>query len=263
MNELSQKYANINLKIDDSIASKEIGLNTMDNSLIGIYSVFRIRPQGNIRTTSSYNFTSKHCNKLKTITHNNKTYTSLYKPKDDEHAFYIHSINGRFIKYNKNEKIGDIIVLEDFLNKINEIIEINKLDNRFKKFSTLKYTIIALMMIGVATTGIYMLLLLYNLIFWLVSGKSEKVGYLYLFFYILVLFILYCYYKILIFYKKVFRFVIFKHILKKAEILEQEVENWNYAYFYQKNQKAVIADTYDYIQIFYDKSFVYEFFEHK
>jgi hypothetical protein len=263
MNKLSQKYANLNLETDDSIASKEVGLNMMDNSLIGMNNVFRIRSQGKIKTKYLHNFTSKHCDKLKTIQHKNKLYTSLYKPKDDEHAFYIHRINGKFTTYNKENIKKHLSVLDDFLNRINEILEIDKLNNRLKKHNAVKFTLIVLMILGTISTGIYMVLLIFNFMFWVISGKIIYLQNLDMFFYLLILFVLFYYYKFINFYNKISKFIIFKHILKKAETLEKELENWNNTYFYEKNMKAIIAETYDYIQIFYHKSFVYEFQEHK
>jgi hypothetical protein len=248
-------YFNINLTTADPNTSKEVGLNTIDRSLLSSSNVFHIKSKGYIKSTTNLtNFKIKHDKKIKSIFHNNKQYSALYKPRDDSHAFYIPFEKGHFT--NKKNKYNDII--DPLINRINEIIAIETVSPTLKKINRLSNAFKFLIFLISLKLGLFSLFIIYFFLLWLVHGINNAYE---------LIFVMLCYislfgiiavlYKFITSNNKKIKMLTFKHILKHKTQIESEIENWNDKVLYGSNMKAILADTFDYIQVFHNRSYVY------
>jgi hypothetical protein len=248
-------YFNMNLNSEMN-NSKEIHLNAIDSSTLSESNIFYIKPSGHIKTTVNLsNFKIKHCKRLRNIIFNGKRYNGLFKPKDDTHAFYIPNIQGRFV--NKNNKYTDII--DPLVSRLNDTSQIDNLSQTFARITLLKKVFIFLIFIIALLLGLFCLLIIYTFILWSIwyqHSKNVELAFT-VFTYITLFGLAYLFYLLITSNNKRIRMLSFQQLARRRAQLEAEVDNWNEKVLFNQNMKAVLADTFEYIQVFYNKSHVY------
>jgi uncharacterized membrane protein YqjE len=254
MDKSRNKYYNITLD-NDANTSKEIRLNAIDSSVLSESNIFHIKSEGIIKTTVNLsNFKVRHCKRIKSVSLNGKRYTGLYKPKDDTHAFYIPAVSGKFI--NKAGKFKDII--DPLLTRLNDISDIERLNHTFTKIGRLKKLFILMIFIVAMLMGLFCLLTIYIFMLWSVNAQHTGSELIFTVCTYIALFgLAYVFYKLITSNNKRIKYLCFHQLNKKRKELESEIENWNEKVLNNENMKAQLADTFDYIQVFSNRHFVY------
>jgi hypothetical protein len=279
-------YANLSCETQRSEGNNDVEMNNMqltnEDPENPENRSFHIKTAANCKTVADFDdFKMKHCKRVRTVIHQGNKLTSIYHPKDDTHAFYINrNKDGNFdLNYNKNKSTKTETrkfqmvkePLTHFINKINSVIAVEEISTQLKKLKMKK--------LGVLIGMCFLIFLLaYNflniILFFLslVTGHSENLKsgahgeeqhtdwqkfVVCLIFALtgLSVFILIRIYKKLHAREK---YLFFVHIFNKKRSIEIEIEYFNNSILHPYNMKAILSDTLDYIQVFYDKSIVYE-----
>jgi hypothetical protein len=220
-------------------------------------------------------FKMKHCGKVRSIVYKGQKYNSIYHPRDDSHAFYIiRNQNGIFqtrdFQPSQNNKGRQMLheEIEEFTKKLNAVTCIDELAVQIRKAYTI--TIIMFILIGLnilllSYNVLFILLFLVSMLFVTTQEKDSSIDGEKMLNFILSAFAIIqiiVFYKVFMIYRGKQKIIYFIHMLNKKLELEKEIEYWNQTLFGRYNMKAFLAETFDYIGVFYDKDMVYEIDDH-
>lgn len=281
-------YQNITLSNDISNSNNfvDVELNGISlNSPDPENKIFIIKKTSLVRNTANLeHFKIKKCEKIKSILHKNLKYNSIRRPRDDTHAFYIkRDSKGVFLyKFNKDDcyetKKKFILKnkIEEFISSFNKVVDINQIKMALNKLYLLKVLFIFLIIFCLCLLSYYSLIIIIYIIAFAISYKRKmpisydrtqdsnsglnKIETYFVF--ILLVLVTFFLIKIYKFYSYKKKLIIFTHMLNKKTALENEIDKWNTNVFYAQNMKVQLADTFDYIQVFYDRYIVYEIDDH-
>lgn len=251
--------------------------------------VFHIKKCPNAKLVIDFeDFKMKHCRRVRSIKYKGQKFNSIYHPRDDTHAFYIpRTKRGIFeMKPNKVQDNVDSIQtrkklmvkepMEQFTGKVNSIVNISEVSRDLRKFRLKKVGLILLMCVLLIVLAYNFLNIVFFFLSFIIGGHSsdfssgdhqddhhtdwEKIFTCVIFAVTsLVIFLITKLYR---HYHGKEKNTLFAHILTKKKALDLELEYLNNSVLFPYNMKALLSDTLDYIQVFYDKGIIYEIDDH-
>jgi len=175
-----ENYSNIKSEPDKSLNVNDHEMNIihlnnedLDNPDI---KVFHIKASLNWKQTANLKFFKmRHCRKIRSIIYKDKKYSSLYHPQDDRHAFYIKRNKNGIFSINLEKKNGrkQLMIREqinEFIFKLNRLINITVISPELRKLKLTKIILIALICIVVIILAFCLLNLIF-IIFSLIVGN--------------------------------------------------------------------------------------------
>ena len=154
----------------------------------------------------------------------------------------------------------------ELIKKINSIVQIDSISSDFSKFSSIKFFIYLVLTISIILMSYFTFLIVIYLISFLIkTHKNSEFNSQMIINIILLLltsYITYICFKILRHFKLKQLFEIFKYMLNKRNEIRIEIEYFNNTVLFPFDMKAVLSQTFDYIQILYDMNTNYEMEKH-
>lgn len=264
----------------NDLEMNNIQLNCEEQA-IGGHKIYQVKKNSSkAKLVVNYeNFKMKVCPKVRSILYEEKTFNSIYHPRDDAHAFYIRRnekgifLIRREIEVNKiAENLGErkrMILMQEiknFIGKFNSIVKIPFLLKELNSINIFKAFLYFFIGILICILAYDLFFILINLVTFLIDNNSSSEtrwnklsggNFYYFSSFICFICILVVIYLIRRFQNKE-KFLFFIHLHGKREELEKEIENWNERVFNPYNMNLMLSETLDYVQVFYDREIVYE-----
>ena len=288
----SKTYANVvqtEGNINTIISINEVELNNIQLNCEDPYNAERkffhvkktFKPRLSIDTPD---FKMKHCRKVRSILCDNKKYNGIYHPKDDTHAFYILRNKQGIFDQRENESKQIIhnrkrlmlkIEIDKFIIKFNSVVDINNISQQMRSFLHMKILLYVLMGISICCLSycfLFSLMISLSLLMGSHKGNfingdhdtehSDWSNAIYFTALGISIVIVYILYRLLCSYQAKEKILLFNYLLSRRRDLEIELEYMNTSVFNPYSMKCVLAETLDYVGVFYDREIEYEIDEH-
>jgi hypothetical protein len=274
-------YGDVADSSKNSVEMREVASEAVDKEDSQCKTEFLVKVTDSIEADYDLgDFKLKKCISVKSIFYKGEIFTSIAHPVDDENSFFIKKNKKGIFDYkfknsesdydesyqvHKKELVQDRII--ELVRKINSIIQIDSINSDLKKIFLYKFLVYLVMTISILILSyITFFIVIYFISFFIKNHKMNDGFSPDKFFKIVLLLvmssIIYISFKILKRIKLNETFLIFTFMLNKRNEIRLEIEYWNNTVFHPYNMKAQLAETFDYIQIFYDKNVKYEMERH-
>jgi len=221
----------------------------------------------------------KICKNVKSIFYKGEIFSSIAHPVDDANSFFIKRNKFGIFNYDLKNLISDYdeefqtqkkVMVKDqiveLVRKINSIVQIDSISFDLNKFSSFKFFIYLILTISMILLSYYtFLIVIYFISLFVKTYKNKEFNSEILINILLMIFtsyITYVCFKILKHFKLKQLFEIFKYMLNKRNEIRIEIEYFNNTVLFPLDMKAVLSQTFDYIQIMYDMNTNYEMQRH-